>query len=225
MSASLPTASRSVRTSGRGSSFNDLIGSMKGASTHLFCVQLPPAEARTVNRQLEQTPDMTEAIHVRPVELSDFAAWKPLWDGYNAFYGRHGETALQDEITRMTWSRFFDAYEPMHALVAESAGELIGLTHFLFHRSTIQLGPSCYLQDLFTAEAARGKGVGRKLINGVYQHAQNSGVERVYWHTRETNTTAMQLYDKVAEKQGSVVYRKHFQVQAIWPAGSPHQVV
>jgi GNAT superfamily N-acetyltransferase len=152
--------------------------------------------------------DMTEAIDVRPVVLSDFPAWKPLWDGYNAFYGRHGDTALPLEITTMTWSRFFDAYEPMHALVAESAGELIGLTHFLFHRSTIQLGPSCYLQDLFTAESARGKGVGRRLINEVYRCAQTSGVERAYWHTRETNTTAMQLYDKVAEKQGSVVYRK-----------------
>ncbi len=151
---------------------------------------------------------MTEAIHVRPVVPSDFPAWKLLWDGYNAFYDRHGDTALPLEITRTTWSRFFDVYEPMHALVAESAGELVGLTHFLFHRSTIQLGPSCYLQDLFTAEGARGKGVGRKLIQEVYRHAQTSGVERVYWHTRETNITAMQLYDKVAEKQGSVVYRK-----------------
>jgi GNAT superfamily N-acetyltransferase len=96
----------------------------------------------------------------------------------------------------------------MHALVAESGGELVGLTHFLFHRSTIQLAPSCYLQDLFAVEAARGKGVGRRLIEEVYRHAQSSGVERVYWHTRETNTTAMQLYDKVGEKQGSVVYRK-----------------
>jgi GNAT superfamily N-acetyltransferase len=94
------------------------------------------------------------------------------------------------------------------SLVAESAGEPVGLAHFLFHRSTIQLGPSCYLQDLFTAQAARGKGVGRKLIEEVYRRAQTSGVEGVYWHTRETNATAMQLYDKVAEQQGSLVYRK-----------------
>ena len=151
---------------------------------------------------------MTQAIQVRPVAKTDFAAWKILWDGYNAFYGRHHETALPLEITEMTWSRFFDAYEPMHALVAESAGELIGLVHFLFHRSTTQVGPSCYLQDLFTAEAARGTGVGRRLINEVYLHARNAGVERVYWHTHETNATAMQLYDKVADKSGFVVYRK-----------------
>jgi GNAT superfamily N-acetyltransferase len=151
---------------------------------------------------------MTETIHVRHVVTTDLPAWKLLWDGYNAFYERHGDTALRLEITRMTWSRFFDVYEPMHALVAESGGELVGLTHFLFHRSTIQVAPSCYLQDLFTAASARGKGVGRKLIEEVYRHAQTAGVERVYWHTRENNITAMQLYDKVGEKQGSVVYRK-----------------
>jgi GNAT superfamily N-acetyltransferase len=151
---------------------------------------------------------MIETIQVRPVVRSDFSAWKILWDGYNAFYGRHQETALPMEVTATTWSRFFDAYEPMHALVAESAGELIGLAHFLYHRSTIDVGPRCYLQDLFTSEAARGKGVGRKLINEVYLHAKNVGVERVYWQTHETNTTAMQLYDKVAEKSGFVVYRK-----------------
>ncbi len=147
-------------------------------------------------------------VTIRAVEPDDFAAWKVLWDGYNKFYGRHGETALPADITRATWARFFDAYEPMHALVAEQAGELIGLVHFLFHRSTIQLQPSCYLQDLFTAEAARGKGVARALIEQVYSHARALRVGRVYWQTHETNTTAMRLYDTVAEKSGFVVYRK-----------------
>ncbi|AJG24199.1 GNAT family N-acetyltransferase [Cupriavidus basilensis] len=151
---------------------------------------------------------MTDPILIRPAEPSDFEAWKVLWDGYNAFYGRKAETALPAEITRMTWSRFFDAYEPMHALVAERSGELLGLVHYLFHRSTIQIGPSCYLQDLFTSEAARGAGVGRALIQAVYQRAEAAGAKRVYWQTHETNTTAMKLYDKVAENSGFVVYRK-----------------
>lgn len=151
---------------------------------------------------------MTEQIIIRSVLQEDFSAWKVLWDGYNAFYGRKGETALPPEITQITWSRFFDAYEPMHALVAVSSGKLLGLAHFLFHRSTIQLGPTCYLQDLFTAEAARGKGVGRALIHAVYEQAKAGGSSRVYWHTHETNAVAMQLYDRVAEKSGFVVYRK-----------------
>lgn len=151
---------------------------------------------------------MNQEIVIRPVVKEDYLAWKFLWDGYNAFYGRSGPTALPAEITQATWSRFFDAYEPMHALVAESAGVLLGLAHFLYHRSTIQLAPSCYMQDLFTIEAARGKGVGRALIEDVYRRASEAGSPRVYWQTHETNAVAMQLYDRVAEKSGFVVYRK-----------------
>jgi GNAT superfamily N-acetyltransferase len=150
---------------------------------------------------------MTRAIEVRSARRDDFPAWKELWDGYNAFYGRSGETALPVDVTRTTWSRFFDEYEPMHALVAESSGRLLGLTHFLYHRSTIQVNPTCYLQDLFTTQAARGTGVGRALIEAVYQRAQAAGAGRVYWQTHETNTVAMQLYDKIAQKSGFLVYR------------------
>jgi GNAT superfamily N-acetyltransferase len=153
---------------------------------------------------------MSSELTVRFVTRHDHDRWLPLWDGYNAFYGRSGATALSPEITKMTWARFFDAYEPVHALVAQSGGQLLGLTHYLFHRSTTAIEPVCYLQDLFTDEAARGKGVGRALINGVYQQAMLAGSPRVYWQTHETNLTAMQLYDKVAERSGFVVYRKLF---------------
>ena len=151
---------------------------------------------------------MNDRVTIRAAVRDDYSKWQPLWAGYNAFYGRVGETALSPEITQMTWSRFFDAYEPMHAMVAEEAGKLLGLVHFLYHRSTTQIAPMCYLQDLYVAEEARGKGVGRALIDAVYQVAAAAGLPRVYWQTHETNRTAMQLYDKVAEKSGFVVYRK-----------------
>lgn len=147
---------------------------------------------------------------IRAAVQDDFPAWKTLWDEYNRFYGRVGATVLPTQITQMTWSRFFDASEPMHALMAQAPGKLLGLAHFLFHRSTIQLGHSGYLQDLFTVEEARGKGVGRALIEAVYQRAEKAGSPRVYWQTHETNVPAMQLYDKVAERSGFVVYRKTF---------------
>lgn len=153
---------------------------------------------------------MSNQLSIRFVTHQDYEQWLPLWDGYNAFYGRSGPTALSPEITAMTWSRFFDAYEPMHALVAEHDGKLVGLTHYLFHRSTISIAPNCYLQDLFTSEAARGQGVGRALINGVYEQARMAGSPRVYWLTHQTNHTARQLYDKVAEDSGFIVYRKQF---------------
>ncbi len=149
-------------------------------------------------------------LSIRFVGRDDFDKWLPLWDGYNAFYGRSGPTALKREITDMTWSRFFDAYEPVHALVAESDGELLGLVHYLFHRSTIAIAPDCYLRDLFTAQAARDKGVGWALIEGVYEQAKLAGAPRVYWQTHETNVTAQQLYDRVADRSGFIVYRKLF---------------
>jgi GNAT superfamily N-acetyltransferase len=153
---------------------------------------------------------MSDSLLVRPVTRSDYAQWLPLWDGYNAFYGRSGETALAPEITQMTWARFFDAYEPVHALVAESGGRLVGLAHYLFHRSTTTIAPVCYLQDLFSDASARVQGVGRALIGEFYEHARRAGTSRVYWQTHENNHTAQALYDKVAERSGFIVYRKIF---------------
>ena len=151
---------------------------------------------------------MTDAVLVRPVAATEFDAWATLWDGYNTFYGRHGPSALPEQITRTTWRRFFDANEPVHCLVAERAGELVGLVHYIFHRTTIQIEPTCYLQDLFTSAAARGQGVGRALIEAVYQRARAANCARVYWLTHETNHQAMQLYDRVAVQSGFLVYRK-----------------
>lgn len=148
------------------------------------------------------------SIIVRPVARDDYPQWLPLWDGYNAFYGREGETALAPDITRMTWARFFDAYEPVHALVAAENDRLLGIVHYLFHRSTTMIEPICYLQDLFTDETARGKGIGRALIEAVYREAKQAGASRVYWQTHETNATARLLYDRVAERSGFIVYRK-----------------
>lgn len=151
---------------------------------------------------------MSGTLIIRSVAPTDFAKWEQLWEGYNHFYGRTGATALPDEITQMTWSRFFDANEPVHAVVAEKDGEILGLVHYIFHRSTIMIEPTCYLQDLFTTEAARGMGIGRALIESIYERAKASGSSRVYWQTHETNLTAMKLYDKVAQRSGFVVYRK-----------------
>jgi GNAT superfamily N-acetyltransferase len=148
------------------------------------------------------------AVHIRFVTRADYAAWLPLWEGYNRLYGRFGATALPDAITAVTWERFFDAHEPMFAMVAESESRLVGLVHYLWHRSTTSIEPTCYLQDLFTAEAARGKGVGRALIEAVYEQARLAGVVNVYWRTHATNATARRLYDQVAEESGSLVYKK-----------------
>ncbi|HTT43028.1 MAG TPA: GNAT family N-acetyltransferase [Steroidobacteraceae bacterium] len=145
-------------------------------------------------------------MQLRSIERADYENWRVLWDGYNAFYGRSGPTALAEEITAATWSRFFDAAEPVRAIVAEESGRLLGLTHYLFHRSTTRLHDICYLQDLFTAEAFRGRGIARALIEAVYAAARQAGSSRVYWQTQAANQTARRLYDKVARHFGFIVY-------------------
>jgi GNAT superfamily N-acetyltransferase len=149
---------------------------------------------------------MTTTITIRPIQKTDFLNWNPLWDGYNAFYGRANETALDPEITKATWRRFFDPDESVFCLVAESQGKLVGITHYLYHRSTTRLSMVCYLQDLFTEPTQRGKGIGRALIHGVYEQAKLVNMSRVYWTTHETNTAGRLLYDKVARHAGFLIY-------------------
>ena len=131
---------------------------------------------------------------VRPLRVEDREQWQPLWDGYNLFY----ERTLPDEITEISWARFFDPVEEMFAAVAEFDGSIVGLVHYLYHRSTTTIEKVCYLQDLFTAPAARGMGVGGALIEHVYEKATGAGLRRVYWQTHEANP-ARKLYDQKAE--------------------------
>jgi GNAT superfamily N-acetyltransferase len=132
---------------------------------------------------------------VRPLRTEDREQWQALWDGYNLFYERPNFPA---DITEVTWRRFFDPAEPMFAAVADLDGKIVGLVHYLYHRSTTAIQDVCYLQDLFTAPEARGVGVGRALIEHVYDQAAKAGSRRVYWQTHEANP-ARKLYDRVAE--------------------------
>jgi GNAT superfamily N-acetyltransferase len=145
-------------------------------------------------------------VTVRAVRPEDYDAWKPHWDEYNAFYERVGPTALPDEVTQTTWRRFFDASEPVHCVVAEREEKLVGICHYIFHRSTARLDPVCYLQDLFTAPDYRGHGIGRALIERVCELAKEAGSTRVYWLTHTTNTPGRTLYDKVAKNLGFIQY-------------------
>jgi GNAT superfamily N-acetyltransferase len=147
---------------------------------------------------------------IRAIQPSDFNAWLPLWDGYNAFYGRKGATALDPKVTQNTWQRFFDVNEPVNALVAEVDGKIVGTTHFLFHHRTITIEPACYLSDLFTLPEFRGSGIGRSLIEAVYKAAKAVGAKRVYWQTNTDNKAGRALYDKVAQHTGYIIYSIDF---------------
>jgi len=144
-------------------------------------------------------------VCIRPATNADFAAWLPLWQGYQAFY----EVDIAADTTALTWRRFLDPAEPMHALVAADAdGRLVGIVHYIFHRSCWTAADYCYLQDLFVAPDQRGTGVGRALIEAVYAAADAAGSTRVYWLTHETNDTGRRLYDRIAQYSGFIQYRR-----------------
>jgi GNAT superfamily N-acetyltransferase len=142
------------------------------------------------------------SLHVRPLVAADRPVWDGLWAGYLAFY----ETDLDPAVTEVTWARLLDPDEAMGALVAEVDGEVAGLCHHLFHRSTWAVGPYCYLEDLFVAPEARGSGAGRALIEATAEVARAAGAEKLYWQTHTANATARALYDRVARHAGHLVY-------------------
>jgi len=141
-------------------------------------------------------------VKIRAAESADHAQWLALWAGYNSFYKR----TIPEEVTQKTWSRFFETQEPVFALVAEVDGKVCGFTSYLFHRHTALINDVCYLQDLYTAPEVRGRGVGKALIQAVYQQAKARGSLKVYWMTHESNETARALYDKLAKNYGFIVY-------------------
>ena len=143
-------------------------------------------------------------MQIRLARPDEFAQWLPLWQGYQRFY----KTDIAEDVTALTWRRFHDTTEPMHCAVAEIDGRLVGLVHYLYHRSCWTTGDYCYLQDLFCAEDRRGTGIGRALIEHVYAAAAAAQAARVWWLTHESNQSAMLLYDRIADKSGFVQYRK-----------------
>jgi GNAT superfamily N-acetyltransferase len=147
---------------------------------------------------------MSAGIAIRPLRPDERADWEPLWKGYLDFY----KTSVPPQTYDITWARLHDPDEPMWLLGGIVDGKLLGIVHYLYHRSCWTVGNYCYLQDLFVAEGARKRGLGRALIEAVYREARAAGAPRVYWTTHETNTTAQALYDTLAERSGFIQYRK-----------------
>lgn len=140
-----------------------------------------------------------------PLIAADYHDWLPLWQGYLTFY----EAQVPAATTQLTFERLVGGQDPMGGFIARDAhGRARGMVHWIQHRSCWTPGDYCYLQDLFVATGQRNLGTGRQLIEAVYAKAASRDCSRVYWLTHETNSDAMKLYDKVAERSGFLQYRK-----------------
>ena len=145
-------------------------------------------------------------MSIRDAEPGDEAAWRGLWSQYLAFY----DVTLTPEVTAATWARLMDPASPMKMRLAVVDGVPVGFAIHLHHPSTWVAGEDCYLEDLFLAPAARGKGLGRALIDDLIALARARGWHRLYWHTDEGNATARKLYDSYVESDGHIRYRIKF---------------
>ncbi|MCF5708805.1 GNAT family N-acetyltransferase [Pseudomonas syringae] len=143
-------------------------------------------------------------VQIRPVTADDQQAWLPLWQAYLRFYN----TELAEGVSEVTWQRLLDPNEPTHSALAWVDGKAVGMVNFIYHRSNWSIGNSCYLQDLIVATEQRGTGLGRQLIEHVYATAKADGCEKVHWLTHETNATAIQLYERIADRAGYIQFRK-----------------
>jgi GNAT superfamily N-acetyltransferase len=142
---------------------------------------------------------------VRALEERDREAWRPLWDGYNAFY----RNAPSDKVTEATFSRLCARADGFIGLAAlDGDDQLVGIAHAVLHPSTWTTATYCYLEDLFVASRARGGDAGRALIEAVYAEADARGAVRVYWHTQQYNAPARSLYDEVGRPTSFVVYER-----------------
>jgi len=143
-------------------------------------------------------------VTIRPIEATDEARWRVLWAGYLDFY----ESDVPEDVTAATFARILDPEMPLHGVCAvDENGQIIGVTHYIFHPSTWSLAGYCYLEDLFVDPAARRSGAGRALIEAVVEAARGAGATRVYWNTQHFNETARALYDQLAALSPFVQYR------------------
>ena len=145
------------------------------------------------------------SITVRPLTKDDEAKWLPLWQGYLKYY----RTELANDITQSSWGKILDPDSGIQGLCAvDEDGALVGLVHFIFHPVTWSKTKRCYLEDLFTSQAARGKGVGAALIDAVAKQAKAENADQLYWLTESYNERAQALYNKVATKTHFIKYMK-----------------
>jgi GNAT superfamily N-acetyltransferase len=144
-------------------------------------------------------------IVIRPLTAKDEVEWRKLWHAYLAFY----ETELPEQVYRSSFDRMTSPDDrEFRGLIATVDGQPMGIAHYLFHRHGWKVEDTCYLQDLYVDPAARGTGLGRRLIEAVYAAADAHGTTSVYWLTQDFNATARQLYDRIATKTPFIVYRR-----------------
>jgi GNAT superfamily N-acetyltransferase len=145
-----------------------------------------------------------EELEISPVEAVEFERLLPLITAYQRFY----EVEDVDEARNRTFfRRFLTPSEDGMLLGAHAGAEFAGYACLYWHFSSLSAAETVLMNDLFVAEPARGRGVGRALIEASAEVARERGAAHLEWATAPDNLTAQRLYDSTgAERSEWVEY-------------------
>lgn len=140
---------------------------------------------------------------VRDLERGDRSSWSELYRGYREFY----RVPANDEAVATTWEWMITREHGLRGIVAiDARGQVTALANLrLFARpSSGTMG--LYLDDLFTAPAARGSGAASALLGRASEIANEEGANVVRWITEDDNAVARRIYDAHATATPWVTY-------------------
>lgn len=89
----------------------------------------------------------------------------------------------------------FGANPVWWAFVAEEDGVILGFALYYIRYSTWK-GQRMYLEDILVTEKARGKGIGRLLMDQLIKEAKEKKLNAIVWQVLEWNEPAINFYKK-----------------------------
>lgn len=132
-------------------------------------------------------------VTVRPVRAADLPAAALLFDQYRQFYEQPADAAL----ARRFMAERFERGESVVLLAEDSGGALLGFCQLYPSFCSVEAAPIYVLYDLFTAQAARRRGVGRMLLHAAARRAAQDGKARMDLTTARSNLQAQALYESL----------------------------
>ncbi len=135
---------------------------------------------------------MADELRIEPVAESQFETLLPMIAAYQGFYEAED---IRTDRNRSFFRRFIAPSDVGMLIGAWRGNELVGYVCLYWHFSSTKAAETVLMNDLFVSESARGRGVGRALIEAGAAVARERGAAQLQWSTAPDNHTAQRLYD------------------------------